>query len=70
MNTTTKITTILLTALALAGCRDDRSPITRTTPQPIRQVASHGSMTVYIMTIDGSDYVVARCPYGVALCPK
>jgi len=72
MNTTTKITTILLAALALAGCREEQLPV----DGPIRTIAHKpqegwvGLFAVYVVTVDGKDYVVASTHNGVAICPK
>ena len=58
--------------LALSGC-GDRSTIideVKTNKSVMREVAANSLGSIYVVEIDGEEYVVVMGRYKAAICPK
>ena len=53
--------------LLLTGCERDAEVENLSKP---RHVADFGSVDIYVVPIDGHDYIVVIDSPGVAICPK
>ena len=62
-----KLLILSLVSLGLAGCGPSKT-INSQQAADFRRVASTGLVEVFVVRVDGYDYIVADNPYGIAIC--
>lgn len=59
-----------LLALLLAGCSGSTPVAEDLSTSSVRRVADTAVLSVYVVRVDGRDYLVVNTMHGVSVCPK
>ena len=62
-----KLIPIIALSALLCGCDENRKPAAEVESTPVRYV---NGIRVFVVEIDGTEYVVANSGHGLTICPK